>query len=102
MNTANLQLEGLLLALSSIVGLLKQKGLASEDEIRAMLEQAEAAALGDKARPGELSNSNVEAVLFPIRYLQSAAACPPQAPVRPFSQIATRVGQAKRPLQPLA
>src|SRR5690606_25820181 len=39
MNTANLQLEGLLLALSSLVSLLRQKGIASEEEICAVLKQ---------------------------------------------------------------
>src|SRR5690606_22549283 len=100
MNTANLQLEGLLLALSSLVSLLRQKGIASEEEICAVLKQAEEAALGDPARPEGLSSANVEAVLFPIRYLKAAAASPLAGAVPPFSQVATGVGQAKRIQQP--
>jgi len=100
MNTANLQLEGLLLALSSLVSLLRQKGIASEEEICAVLKQAEAAALGDPARPGGVSAANVEAVLFPIRYLKAAAVNPLEHAVQPFSQVATHVGQTKRIPQP--
>jgi hypothetical protein len=95
MNTANLQLEGLLLALSAIVGLMRSKGIAGDDEIGAVLAEAERAALGDGGRPEELSSANVEAVLFPIRYL-AAAAKAADGPVPSFSKVATQVGQAKR------
>ncbi len=96
MNTANLQLEGLLLALSAVVGVLRRKGIVSDAELDAALLEAESAALGDKARPDGLSSSNVEAVLFPIRYLRAASRGLPDDAVLPFSHIATRVGQAKR------
>jgi hypothetical protein len=101
MNTANLQLEGLLLALTAIVGLMRSKGIAGEDEISAALAEAERAALGDGGRPEVLSSANVEAVLFPIRYL-AAAAKATDGPLPAFSKIATQVGQAKRvPRAPL-
>jgi len=99
MNTANLQLEGLLLALSAIAGLLRSKGIVTEAELEAALAQAEKAALSDEARPGGVSLANVEAVLFPIRYLRAAAQGRPDGSVAPFSQVATQVGQAKRDLR---
>ena len=99
MNTANLQLEGLLLALSAVVGLLRRKGMVSDAELAAAFMEAEAVALEDKARPDGISSANVEAVLFPIRYLRAASAGLPDDAVLPFSRIATKVGQAKRDLQ---
>lgn len=99
MNTANLQLEGLLLALSAVVGVLRRKGIVSDAELDAALMEAEAVALEDKARPDRISSANVEAVLFPIRYLRAASSGLPEDAVLPFSRIATRVGQSKRDLQ---
>jgi len=96
MNTANLQLEGLLLALSAVVGLLRRKGIVSDTELDEVLNEAEFAALKDDARPDGLSSANVEAVLFPIRYLRAAGKGLADEPVLPFSQVATKVGQSKR------
>jgi hypothetical protein len=88
MNTANLQLEGLLLALSAVVGVLRRKGIVSDAELDAALNEAEGAAMKDD-----------EAVLFPIRYLRAASKGLPEEAVLPFSRIATKVGQAKRDVQ---
>lgn len=96
MNTANLQLEGLLLALSAIVGLMRKKGIVDDAEFEAALREAEQAALKDEARPEGISAANVEAVLFPIRYLRAAAGAEANAPLQPFSRVATRIGQTKR------
>jgi hypothetical protein len=99
MNTANLQLEGLLLALSAVVGVLRRKGIVSDAELDAALSEAESAAMKDDARPEGISAANVEAVLFPIRYLRAASKGLPEEAVLPFSRIATKVGQAKRDVQ---
>lgn len=96
MNTANLQLEGLLLALSAVVGLMRRNGVVNDIELDAALREAEQAALRDEARPEGISAANVEAVLFPIRYLRAAAGMEANAPIPPFSRVATRVGQTKR------
>lgn len=69
MNTANLQMEGVLLALAGLVDLLREKGLATGDELRQTLERAEAG-IGDP--PAGLSDSNAEAIRFPIRFLLRA------------------------------
>jgi hypothetical protein len=50
MNAANLQLEGLLLALYALLDGLKQKGLLTEQEIEEALSTAEANALADPQR----------------------------------------------------
>ena len=93
MNTANLQLEGLLLALVSFVELLERKGLASRDEIDAALAAAERNASRDPQRPTELSPANVDAISFPIRFLRAALREPEGGGT--FAQIATAVGQTK-------
>ncbi|NMG40010.1 hypothetical protein GRZ55_12235 [Chelativorans sp. ZYF759] len=69
MNTANLQMEGLLLALGSLMRALEKKGLLSQDEIAEMLREAEARATRDDAHSGGLSAANLNAVMFPIRFL---------------------------------
>jgi hypothetical protein len=65
MNTANLQMEGLLLALGSLLRTLKDKELLSSEEIERMLVEAENRA----TRPEGFSPANANAVLFPIRFL---------------------------------
>lgn len=99
MNTANLQLEGLLLALSAVVGVMRRNGMVEDGELEEALSEAEAVALHDKGRAGGVSAANVEAVLFPIRYLRAASKGLPGDAVLPFSSIATRVGQSKRDAQ---
>ncbi len=91
MNTANLQLEGLLLAVAAMAEALKDKGLLSQDEIEAALARAEGVASGDPRRPEEMSVANVAAVLFPIRFLRKANAGGAEAGA--FSQLAAEVAR---------
>ncbi len=93
MNTANLQLEGLLLALASLVELLERKGIASRDELDAMLAEAEHNAGSDPGRLTELSPANVDAICFPIRFLRTALREPGSD--KTFAQLTTAVGQTK-------
>lgn len=69
MNTANLQLEGLIMAVAAINRLLVEKGLASQDEIDRALAGAEA---GFDERTAGLSDSNRKGMVFPIRVLALA------------------------------
>lgn len=95
MNTANLQLEGLLLALSSLIELLKRKELLSEQEIDEALIRAEQLACNDPGRPAELREANVDAICFPIRFLRLAAK-QETAEHQGFSEIAAAVGRDER------
>ena len=92
MNTANLQLEGLYLALAALVTSLRSKGLLSADEIEAALAAAERTAAADNAT-AERSPSNVEAVLFPIRLLRLANK--PHGVGLRFSDLASQIGMDK-------
>jgi hypothetical protein len=86
MNTANLQLEGLYMALVALMGVLKDKGLVSEAEVERALAEAEAAVIADpvaRDRPP----ANLHAVRFPIRLLRRANADP-----QTFSALARGVG----------
>ena len=96
MNTANLQLERLCVALSSVLGALREKGLLSQDEIDASLAAAEDAVRNDDGRPETLSDSNVEAICFPIRYLRAVNRQAGSGAVPGFSRIASGVGQERR------
>ena len=96
MNVANLQLEGLLMAIASINHVLVRKGLLSIEEIDTALRKAEASGTGEE-RSEELSPANRDAVSFPIRLLQLANQCQPEADVPPFSELARMVGQIKEP-----
>lgn len=69
MNTANLQMEGLLLALAALCEALKRRGLLTGDEITDALACAEK---GASTRAPGLSEANVEAIRFPIRFLRRA------------------------------
>ncbi len=92
MNTANLQIEGLLLALGQIVTLLKEKGVLSDADVAAALRRAEAVAMGDDGRHGQLREANVQAILFPIRYLIETVST---GEARAFRDVTAEVGRAK-------
>ena len=93
MNTANLQLQGILLAMYALLDSLKHKGVLNQQEIEQALETAETNALADATRVASLSNANLDAVLFPIRFLRSAntAAATPES----FTTITQLVGETK-------
>lgn len=94
MNTANLQLEGLLVAVAELTRLLVRKGLVDEAEVEQALAAAEAAMRADHPRMEQLSGSNAEAVCFPIRFLSAALHARDGSPLA-FSELACRVGQTK-------
>lgn len=96
MNTANLQLEGLLVAISAVLQSLRQKALLTREDIDATLEAAERDVAADQERPEELSSANVDAVLFPIRFLRAANERGENEAIPSFSDMASRVGQSKR------
>ena len=71
MNTANLGLEGLYLAISSVNALLVEKGLLSHAEVHQALMEAEALATAGGEHE-DLSGANRKAICFPIRFLMLA------------------------------
>jgi len=78
MNVANLQLEGLLMAVASINQVLVRKGVLSVEEIDIALRRAEASETGEERSEG-MSASSRDAVNFPIRLLELANRCQPEA-----------------------
>lgn len=96
MNTANLQMAGTLAAIAALADALRRKGLLDGDEIEAAFAAAERALLADPDRPAEVSRSNVEAMVFPLRYLRAANQMAADQGVQaPFTAVASAVGQSK-------
>lgn len=94
MNTANLQHAGVLAALGALVEVLREKGIADRAEIDAALGRAEAALLADPRRSEELSHSNGEAMVFPLRFLRIANdSDAPAAAAGRFAETAGKVGR---------
>jgi hypothetical protein len=96
-NVANLQLEGLLMAVASINNLLVNQGLLSVDDIDIALRKAEAGLTGDEHLLGTMSPANRDAVCFPIRLLRLANHMQSETGVPPFSDLARKIGQTKQP-----
>lgn len=94
MNTANLQLEGLYLAIAAINHLLVRKGIVDRDEITLALGNAEKLVLGEQ-RNQDISAANREAVAFPIRLLQLALESSDDEGTIRFSELARLVGETK-------
>lgn len=94
MNTANLQLEGLYMVVAGLIAAMKEKGVLEEQEIDAMLAQAEASLASDPQRPAEMRGANVHAICFPVRFLRQALKTPPGGG-HSFAELAARVGQAE-------
>ena len=95
MNTANLQLQGLLLAVASINNALVHKGLLSIDEIDLALRKAEASLTGEERLFEDMSPANRDAICFPIRLLQLANNSQGESNIPGFSELARLVGQTK-------
>ena len=92
MNTANLQLEGLLLAMAALQRQLVDKGVLSREEIDHALAGCEAVATGDDRALEDLSPSNRDAIAFPIRVLRAANG---EASGQDFGTLARLVGRTK-------
>ena len=96
MNVANLQLEGLLMAVASINHLLVRKGVLTVGEIDVALAKAQAN-MTSEDRAKELSSAHRDATNFPIRLLQLTNHCAPGAELPSFSDLARMVGEMKPP-----
>jgi hypothetical protein len=93
MNVANLQLEGLVMAMAALNRALVEKGALTQGDVGAALNNAEdmMGARGD----GSMSPANREAVMFPIRLLQVANDAPSSAVLPGFAELARTVGYTK-------
>lgn len=97
MNTANLQIEGLLIAFASINQLLVAKGVVSVEEIDQLLARSEQTVLGDDRVVEDLSPANRDAVAFPIRLLRLANTMNQNGASASFADFARMVGKTKGP-----
>jgi hypothetical protein len=95
MNAANLQLEGLYLAVAAINNALVDKGLLTKAEIDGALRRAEQAALGEDRSVEDLSPAQRDAMAFPARFLIAANAAPTEN--LSFYALAKKVGETKGP-----
>jgi hypothetical protein len=93
MNTANLQLEGLCMAVAALVELLKEKGVASQHDVDVALARVEQSVV--EGKQDDLSLANIGAITFPIRLLRLANSTSFEGHPLPFKQLARRVGEAK-------
>ncbi len=94
MNTGNLQLEGLYLAIGALVDVLVDKGILSGEEVDAALAQAEGTAASDP-HVDQLTPANRDAILFPIRLLRMANNSSSGRGTPAFSELARLVGELK-------
>ena len=95
MNTANLQLEGLVMAIASITQALVAKGALTPEEVDKALATAEQTALGDSRVTEDLSSANRDAILFPLRALRAANSS--GGGTLGFAELARIVGTTKQP-----
>ena len=95
MNQANLQLEGLLMAVASINNVLVRKGILSVQEIDEALAKAESGLMADVHVAGDMSASNRDAVCFPIRCLKLANLGQSEDAIQSFAELAREVGRLK-------
>lgn len=93
MNTANLQLEGLLVVMAQLVRQVAEAGPGARQAVEKALNAAEATILSDEQRRRQLSDSQMEAMLFPVRYLAATLDSP--GGERNFSQTAADIGRSK-------
>ena len=94
MNIANLQLEGLYLAVAAINETLVQKGILTREDVSLALRRAEQTTLGDD-RSDSLSSAEQDAAAFGPRVLMLANEAGGSLPS--FSELARQVGTSKKP-----
>lgn len=96
MNTANLQLEGLYVAVTALAEALREKGLLTAEELATSLDRAETVAW-QAASEKDISAANIGAIIFPIRYLRVAVEASSRGQQLPFHEVARIVGETKLP-----
>lgn len=97
MNTANLQIEGLLMAIAGLNQMLVAKGVVTVEEVDISLARTEQTVLGDDRVVEDLSPANRDAIAFPIRLLRLANNMTDGAGNLSFSELARIVGETKGP-----
>ena len=98
MNTANLQLQGLYVAIAAITKALVVKGLLTHEEVDRALREAEMSSLADY-RNDEAEAPNREAMAFAARFLRIVNNSAAGEPMPSFSDVARQVGEAKKSSQ---
>lgn len=97
MNTANLQIEGLLIAIAGLNQTLIAKGVLTTAEIDKSLARSEQTVLGDDRVVEDLSPANRDAIAFPIRLLRLANNMGDEGGTPSFGELARKVGETKGP-----
>jgi hypothetical protein len=95
MNVANLQLEGLLMAVAELNRLLVARGVVSTEDIGHALAEAERSAREHQPDSAFVSAANRDAILFPIRLLILANEAQRDGAMPDFKTLASRVGRKK-------
>jgi hypothetical protein len=95
MHVANLQLEGLLMAIASINNVLVRKGILSVQEIDEALSKAESGLMADVHVAEDMTASNQDAACFPIRLLKLANLGQSEDSIQGFAELAREVGRLK-------
>lgn len=96
MNVANLQLEGLVMAVAAMNRMLVARGVVSAVDIDDALHRAESALTSDDRLADDMSPANRDAVCFPIRVLRMAIRAPHADDLPTFTDLARSVGHTKR------
>jgi hypothetical protein len=94
MNTANLQIEGILTAMAALTQALRQKGLLTQAEIDDALNAAGQSVAEEREHRTELRPAQLEAIQFPIRFLKIANNLASDGPLA-FGRIAAMVDEEK-------
>jgi hypothetical protein len=96
MNTANLQLEGVYFVLAALIEALIAKGVVQKSEMVALLSEVERRIGADKSRPAEIRDANVEAALFPARFLKSALRAASEGGKPSFADVVSLIKETRR------
>jgi hypothetical protein len=97
MNSANLQLEGLYLAIATMHETLINKGIVTRQEVDDAMREAEQTAINDDRCIDNLRPAERDALAFPARLLRIANSTVSESGLQSFSALARRVGTAKEP-----
>ena len=95
MNVSNLQLQGLYLAMASLIQTLAARNVLTHADIDGAMAKAEQIALGEERSAEGLSLAARDAMAFPARFLRLANSRDEAGEALSFAELTRLVGQTK-------
>jgi hypothetical protein len=97
MNIANLQIQGLVMAVAHINQALVKRGILSIDDVDSALAKTEASLTAEERVFEDMDPAQRDALCFPVRLLKRANLGQSEDFIQSFSELTKEIGRSKEP-----